>query len=383
MKGLLKRLTPFATDQSGAVSALYEMGGLIVICDAGGCTGNICGFDEPRWEHTRSAIFSAGLRDMDAILGRDELLVKKTVAVARELGVPFAAVVGTPVPAVIGTDIRALARMGEKRLGIPFLPVTTTGTGLYDAGAGMALKTLFERFCPVGDSSAAEEKEEGSVGVLGATPLDLGRSEGGHLAAAFLRRGWKKAVCYGMGAGLGAVEKAGRVARNVVIAPSGMESARYLLSAFGIPYSVAWPMVPRRIVESCAGARRVLVIHQHVCACAVRRALEGAPSPQGERQIAVGSFFERVPDLIRTGDFAFCDEDDLAKVLNGGHWDCIVADAFLGRVMDGGAAGRVRWVDLPHFAVSGRLVEDGDCADGIDPGDLLTDAPCGGRSCER
>ena len=68
MKGLRKYLTPFAPDQSGAVSVLYELGGMLVICDAGGCTGNVCGFDEPRWFETRSAVFSAGLRDMDAVL---------------------------------------------------------------------------------------------------------------------------------------------------------------------------------------------------------------------------------------------------------------------------------------------------------------------------
>ena len=66
MKGLLKYLSPFAPDQSGAASVLYDMGGLTIICDAGGCTGNICGFDEPRWFLRKSAIFSAGLRDMDA-----------------------------------------------------------------------------------------------------------------------------------------------------------------------------------------------------------------------------------------------------------------------------------------------------------------------------
>ena len=66
MRGLRKYLTPFAPDQSGAVSVLYEFGGIIVICDAGGCTGNICGFDEPRWFESKSALFSAGLRDMDA-----------------------------------------------------------------------------------------------------------------------------------------------------------------------------------------------------------------------------------------------------------------------------------------------------------------------------
>ena len=77
MRGLRKYLTPFAPDQSGAVSVLFELGGIVVICDAGGCTGNVCGFDEPRWFEQKSAIFSAGLRDMDAILGRDDRLVAK------------------------------------------------------------------------------------------------------------------------------------------------------------------------------------------------------------------------------------------------------------------------------------------------------------------
>ena len=54
MRGLRKYLTPFAPDQSGAVSVLYEFGGIIVICDAGGCTGNICGFDEPRWFESKA-----------------------------------------------------------------------------------------------------------------------------------------------------------------------------------------------------------------------------------------------------------------------------------------------------------------------------------------
>ena len=78
MKGFLKYLSPFAPDNSGVVSALFELGGLIAICDAGGCTGNVCGFDEPRWFTMRSAVFSTGMRDMDAILGRDKQLVEKS-----------------------------------------------------------------------------------------------------------------------------------------------------------------------------------------------------------------------------------------------------------------------------------------------------------------
>ena len=78
MKGLWKYISPFAPDDSGAAAVLYGLNGIVVICDAGGCAGNICGFDEPRWfSGKKSAVFSAGLRDMDAILGRDDRLVDK------------------------------------------------------------------------------------------------------------------------------------------------------------------------------------------------------------------------------------------------------------------------------------------------------------------
>ena len=126
MRGLRKFLTPFAPDQSGAVSVFYEFGGIIVICDAGGCTGNICGFDEPRWFESKSALFSAGLRDMDAILGRDDRLVAKLADAATKLDAKFAAIIGTPVPAVIGTDYHALKRMTEKK----------GGSADYDCGYG-------------------------------------------------------------------------------------------------------------------------------------------------------------------------------------------------------------------------------------------------------
>ena len=89
VRGLHKIIYPFAPDQSGAVSVLYELGGMIIICDAGGCAGNVCGFDEPRWLDTRSAVFSAGLRDMDAILGRDDLLIKKITGAAKRLDADF------------------------------------------------------------------------------------------------------------------------------------------------------------------------------------------------------------------------------------------------------------------------------------------------------
>ena len=168
MRGLRKYLTPFAPDQSGAVSVLFELGGIVVICDAGGCTGNVCGFDEPRWFEQKSAIFSAGLRDMDAILGRDDRLVAKLEDAAQKVDATFAAVIGTPVPAVIATDYLALKRMTERKINIPVLTVDTDGMELYDKGEEKAFLELFKTFAvrkyPV---------DEKRVGILGMTPQDV------------------------------------------------------------------------------------------------------------------------------------------------------------------------------------------------------------------
>ena len=57
MKGLRKYISPFSPDQSGTASVLFGYGGMLIIMDAGGCVGNVCGYDEPRWGGAKSAIF--------------------------------------------------------------------------------------------------------------------------------------------------------------------------------------------------------------------------------------------------------------------------------------------------------------------------------------
>mgnify|MGYP000968821147 CR=1 FL=1 len=226
MRGLRKYLTPFAPDQSGAVSVLYEFGGIIVICDAGGCTGNICGFDEPRWFESKSALFSAGLRDMDAILGRDDRLVAKLADAVTKLDAKFAAIIGTPVPAVIGTDYHALKRMTEKKVDLPILTVDTDGMELYDKGSAKAWLELFRVF--------AGEKEEmvpGNIGILGMTPQDISDLHAAdRIRKRFAEEG-KTAVCYGMGDGLEAVKKVSNVERHIVVSPAALEAAKYANAA--------------------------------------------------------------------------------------------------------------------------------------------------------
>lgn len=166
-------LPPFAPDTAGAAAVLYPLGGMTVIVDAGGCAGNICGFDEPRWQEDAkpSAVFSAGLRDMDAIMGRDANLVAKIREAAAKLTVSFVGLVSTPVPAIIATDFRAVCRMVEKETCLPAIAVRTDGTRLYDRGAGAAYDALVQKFT----APIPPDAMRTGLGVLGLTPLDFSK----------------------------------------------------------------------------------------------------------------------------------------------------------------------------------------------------------------
>ena len=64
---------PISPDYSGAAAALFDLGGITVMHDASGCTGNYTGYDEPRWLGSRSATYCSGLRRMDAVLGNEQM----------------------------------------------------------------------------------------------------------------------------------------------------------------------------------------------------------------------------------------------------------------------------------------------------------------------
>ena len=343
MRGLRKYLTPFAPDQSGAVSVLYELGGIIVICDAGGCTGNVCGFDEPRWFERKSAVFSAGLRDMDAILGRDDRLVAKLVDAAEKVEAGFAAVIGTPVPAVIGTDYQALKRMCEKKTDLPVLAVNTDGMELYDGGERKAYLELFKVF--------AREKlpvETGRVGILGMTPQDVSDLK----AADKLREKFKsqghQAVCYGMGDGLDEVKKASSVEKNIVVSPAALECARYLEKTFGTPYEVGYPLVEELVPDMEYAGKKILIVQQQVMAGSIRAELR---KRGGDGKITVASWFSMEKDLLEEGDVSLKDEDDYMELVKNGGYDVIFADPCMRRMTKDFSG---VFVDAVHFAVSGK-----------------------------
>ena len=358
VRGLWKGLTPFAPDQSGAASVFYELGGILVICDAGGCTGNVCGFDEPRWFGERSAIFSAGLRDMDAILGRDDRLVAKLTDAAEKIDANFAAVIGTPVPAVIATDNRELQRMCEKKTNLPILTVDTNGMELYDVGEEKAWLTLFKTFAGKDAASQKEASEEDDsskkmkIGVLGLTPHDVSDL---NIEEKFRKSENENThyICYGMRAGIDKVKTAGSADKNLVVAPAALETAKYLEKEFGTPYEVGYPFVDELIPELGYERKKILIIHQQVIANAIRQEIR-TRSDEQNTEVTVASWFMMKSELSEEGDLSLKEEMDYCKLVQNGNYDIVFADENMRGLVPGFKG---TFVNIQHFAVSGKLQE--------------------------
>ena len=342
MKSLLKYLSPFAPDLAGAVSVLFELDGVIVICDAGGCTGNICGFDEPRWFTHKSALFSAGLRDMDAILGRDRMLADKLIAAAKISSRKFMAVIGSPVPAVIATDFPALQRMCQKALDIPVMALEASGTKYYEVGAAQAYMTLFKTF-----AVEALPVKARAIGILGATPLDYSTLETAKVIKKHLSGDVR---IYGMGGSLDDVARASEVEKNIVVSPAGLKAAEYLEKRFHTPYEIAAPGIADELEIGDLSGKRVLIVHQNFAALELKkRILKEYP----DAEVATGSFFNAVN---KDADFRFNSEEDFRKVFETNTFDVVFADSAFERIVHNIYKGS--WVDFPHFAVSGKLLEE-------------------------
>lgn len=344
MKGLWKYIAPFAPDQSGACSVLYGLGGIIVIADAGGCAGNVCGFDEPRWFKEKSAVFSAGLRDMDAIMGRDDKLVDKLCLAAQEINASFAAVIGTPVPAVIGTDYQALCRIAADRLDMPVIAVKTTGMNNYDTGAEKAYMELFRTF--TGGASAVSK---GTIGVIGAIPLDMTSFDDAALRQKLYDKGWTNVIIYGSD-GIENIKQAAAAERNLVVAPSGLKAAEYLQDKFGTPYETGYPVLSQKWADKNYDfdQKKVLIIHQQILANELRQKI----CSHNNADVTAATWFMLKKELQQPQDIELREEDQFIELADGDAYDVIIGDRLFRRALK---HFKGTYIELSHFAVSGRM----------------------------
>ena len=235
------RIIPiYTSDVSGVCSALYELGGMVVIHDPSGCNSTYNTHDEIRWYDQDSLIFISGLTEIDAVMGNDEKFLSDIKEAAGELHPKFIALVSSPIPFMNGTDFPALAKVLETETGIPAFAVPTNGMHDYVYGAGKALEEIARRFVP--EQMEDRNGSERTVNLLGATPLDFGPiSKVEELKKNLEQYGWKVISTWAMEDSLEDLAQAGKAEMNLVISSVGLRAAKMLKEKYGTPYVIGTP----------------------------------------------------------------------------------------------------------------------------------------------
>lgn len=282
MKQVSVTLSTYTADVSGVCSALYELGGMVVIHDPSGCNSTYNTHDEPRWYDMDSLVFISGLSQMDAIMGNDDKFIHDIVRAAKELTPRFIALVRTPIPLMTGTDFEGIARVIEKQTGIPVFYFPTSGMHTYVSGAGMALETVArELVLPtnanthfkengienvsnelavadikkqsqqklnrseqrrIENTEAKQSNSKIKINILGATPLDFSVNSTLDSIKEFLSRHFEIISTFAMGSTIEDIQKAGEADVNLVISSVGFPAAKVLEERFSTPYVIGTPV---------------------------------------------------------------------------------------------------------------------------------------------
>ena len=233
MRGFYSILPTLSPDFSGVCSTLFELGGILAIHDAGGCTGTYTGYDEPRWFDQRSRVFTSNLDDAEAVFGDDSIFLNKLLSADEWLDSKFFALLGSPSPAVLGTDYRALAKLVENRTGKKAMSFPTKGTDFYDRGVSMALLRLAKTFLPEHRTDVLPR----SVNLIGATPLDLTHQRNVDVLRKVLEdAGFTVCSVWAMGSTLEEISGSVSAACNIALTVSALPVCRYLESK----YAMSW-----------------------------------------------------------------------------------------------------------------------------------------------
>lgn len=356
-------LPSFSSDYTGVASVLFEYGGLIVIHNAACCSRNFSKYDEPRSVKGRWPVYCSGLREMEAILGDESILIGKIDKALESVRPNFIAILGTPVPMLVGTDMDGIAREVEDQTGITTLGFNSTGFKYYNNGASKALIQLVKRF-----SDDSVEMEKNHVNIVGMTPLDYTGNENILDICEFLEKnGLIINASLSMETGLEQVKNIKKAAVNIVVSQMGLDVAIMMQEKWGIPYIVS-PFIGREYsVELLKNITEVmesreskvmhtkscdegdtLIIHDQVIANGMRNNL----GMKGTKS-TVGTFFGLDSRLSQPGDLDIDSEKRLIEILKSKKYKTIYADPLVCELAE--KIGEFKLFPIPHYSVSAKL----------------------------
>ena len=365
MKQTTSVISTYSSDTFGVCSALFELGGMVVMHDPSGCNSTYTTHDEPRWYDTDSMIYISGLTEIDAIMGNDNKLICDIVDTAKDLQPAFIAVAGTPIPLMMGTDFAAIASVIEQETGIPSFGFFTNGMHSYVPGAAEAFEMLARRV--VQEVPVRQQGSRLRVNILGLTPLDFSINGSDQSLKAFLTdKGFQVHSTWAMGDTLENIGRSGEADVNLVVSSTGLRAARELQRRFAIPYVAGLPVGPvlaDRIAQALQEAARTgqsqvlplprgpegqaastTIIGEYLTSTSLAAALT-ASSGQAVRVICP---LEREGLELDSHDVCDLSEAEMAQLLQDS--SVILADPLYKPICPAGS----RFISLPHVGFSGR-----------------------------
>ena len=369
MNQVVIKTSTYSSDEFGVCSALYELGGMVVMHDASGCNSTYTTHDEPRWYDKDSMIFISAISEMEAIMGDDEKLITDLVETARELKPEFIAIVGAPIPYMTGTDFPAIARIVEEQTQIPCFGFETNGMQTYTKGVSMALAEIADRFCTERIPSPDDTLR---INLLGATPLDFSVNGTVDAIRSWIEKsGFETGACFAMESSLEDLKAASSAHVNLVISYGGLEAAKRLERRFGTPYVVGVPfgsVFSKHLakclyqtammrnsqtvynVKSSYGSeqkKQIALIGESVISASLGTAIEWE-HPDLNCRVLCPTDTDRL--LLRDGDLPVSGEEELSRILQDA--DAVIADP-LYQVL----CPEKPFFPYPHTAFSGRIYE--------------------------
>lgn len=413
MRQSYKVIPIYTADVSGVCSALYELGGMVVMHDPSGCNSTYNTHDEIRWYEQDSLIFISGLKHIDAVMGNDDKFISDVVEAATLHAPKFIALAGSPIPYMNGTDFSAIAKVIERRIHIPTFAIPTNGMHDYIYGAGLAMEAMAKRFVkgdhPVGKDDLPDRQKNGikggessdlseikkcyhkeaglpvlsdiyeskktkgihgSLNLLGVTPLDFGPQSFVDVMKKSLEdRGWHVRSTWAMGDTLETIAGSGEADVNLVVSAVGLRTAKYLYRAFGIPYVIGTPVEP--FTDMLSDTLKKAVMDRNISGVvsylpgktcektSEELTLIGEPVTSGSLAAAIRMKYgisTRVlcpldvdPSLLGVNDLLVRGEEDIEEKLKGAK--AILADPLYKSVCPKDAV----FYDCYHIAFSGRI----------------------------
>ena len=360
MKQTARIISTYSADPFGVCSALFELGGMVIMHDASGCNSTYTTHDEPRWYDMDSMVYISGLSEMEAIMGDDEKLISDIVDAAENLKPKFIAIAGTPIPAMTGFDFTAVAELIEDRTGIPTFGFPTTGMNTYVIGADMAFEGITRRFV----KRDVEKTEHLSANILGLTPLDFSVNGSAESMVSFVKEaGFEVISTWAMGNTLEELAEAGKAHVNLVVSSTGLGAAKALKEMFGTPYVIDTPIgsiyqeqLKQELLAAAASGEvqqtfselpdpKIAVIGEAVTSLSLAQAIELTYGKSVKALCAT----ECPKGLLRASDVLTSDEDDVIAALKD--VTTVIADPLYRPICPEYAT----FIPLPAESFSGRI----------------------------